>query len=200
MTLVLRRIRRVTISLIFIALGVWSWLRLAPPPAATITHTGTPTVSLTYTLTDATGRTVSHHTFLGRPVVYVFGWAKDPDLTPAVLQVLAAALARTQVRDAVAIFITLDPARDDAAILADVVRRSTVPIVALRGPEADIARLTREARLHVRRIDDPVAPGGYRIEHTVAYLVVGRNGQFVGVVPYDTQPSIVAAGIDALIK
>jgi protein SCO1/2 len=195
----LRRIRRITIGLIFVALGVYAWAT-QQAQAPTVVHIGTPAIALSYMLTDAAGRTVTEHTFHGRPVVYLFGWANDPDLTPAALQVLAAALGQTKARDIVPIFITLDPARDTEPVLAALLNRSSIPIVTLRGQEGEIARLTQSARLHVRRIDDPSAPGGYRLDHTVVYLVVGRDGRFAGVVPYETSAGTVATSIDGLVR
>jgi protein SCO1/2 len=195
-----RRVRLLVFALLGIGLALLAYLLLTSPPPPPNTHTGTPDVSLRYTLTDAYGRTVSEHTFLGRPVVYLFGWTRDPDLTPAALQILGAALKTTRVRDAVPVFVTLDPSRDDAVALAEFVGRSTIPIIALVGTQDDVDRLAASARLYVRRIDDASAAGGYRIDHTVAYLVVDRHGRFAGVVPYDTSAKEVAVAIDALVR
>jgi protein SCO1/2 len=191
-------VRTVTAGLALALTGaaVLLWLRPAEPPR--IVHQGEAAIAARYLLTDHTGRSTGPEAWAGRRVVYLFGWTKDPDLTPAALQVLAAALDRPPTTDIVPVFISLDPARDDAVTLKRYLAMISPRLTGLTGSAADIAALARAMRLHVRRLDDPSLPGGYGLEHTLVYYVFGRDGRFAGLVPYETDPAVVRAGLDAI--
>lgn len=78
-----------------------------------------------FTLTDHTGGARSLADFSGRPVLLFFGFTHCPDVCPLALQRLVRAresLGR-RGRDIEILLVTVDPARDSPAVLADYVAR-----------------------------------------------------------------------------
>ena len=82
-----------------------------------------------FTLTDASGKTVTDADYRGRYMLVFFGFTGCPDICPAGLQLISAALDKVGAKaDKVApIFISVDPARDTVVV---VVSDSDVPALA----------------------------------------------------------------------
>jgi protein SCO1/2 len=83
----------------------------APPPE------GTP---VTFALTAADGDAVTEQSYRGKWLIVYFGYTFCPDICPATLLEISAALAVLGPRaDAVqGLFVTVDPRRDTPAVLA----------------------------------------------------------------------------------
>jgi protein SCO1/2 len=76
--------------------------------------TGTPYIGGPFTLVDQNGNTVTDRDFRGRYMLIFFGFTHCPDICPAELQVMSAALDALgpKADEVVPIFVTLDPGRD----------------------------------------------------------------------------------------
>src|SRR3546814_5645413 len=73
-----------------------------------------------FALVDHHGRAVTEQDFRGRFLLVYFGYTSCPDVCPTELAKLAAALDSlgTAAAEVQPLFITVDPARDTAALLA----------------------------------------------------------------------------------
>lgn len=186
------RLAGIAAALVLIgALGYLEWRRGAVP---VVVETGVADVGGAFDLIDHTGQAVTAATFLGRPIVVYFGWSHDPDLTPAALQVLRAALqdarlARTPLQP---VFITVDPARDTPARLASFAEMFDVRLVALTGSTNALAQVSRAYKHYAKRIADQALPGGYGFDHASLYYVMGADGRFRGIVPHTTDAAELA--------
>jgi cytochrome oxidase Cu insertion factor (SCO1/SenC/PrrC family) len=195
----------VAIALQIGALGVppgsetWRGLQTATGAETT---TGVANVGGPFQLTDQTGRTVTERDLIGRPFVVYFGWRLDPDLTPAALQVLAAALAQLQPKSELprAVFVSLDGARDQVADLAVFINGFKGDWLALRGDEAATVAMARAYKLYFKRLPDAALPGGYSIDQASLYYVMGRDGAFLGAVPHTTDVVELKTALAALLK
>ena len=93
-----------------------------------------------FTLVDQTGKTVTDQDFRGRYMLVFFGFTHCPDICPAELQVMSAALDELgpKADEVVPVFITLDPERDTQAAMGAYVKNFGSRFVGLTGsPEAD---------------------------------------------------------------
>jgi protein SCO1 len=107
--------------------------RIAALPAAAAERT--------FSLVDQHGRSVSAADFHGRWLVVYFGFTQCPDVCPATLALLAAAL-RTLGADAgalQAVFITIDPEHDTGQVLASYLQNFGPNFIGLTGSAAQIA-------------------------------------------------------------
>ncbi len=107
-------------------------------------------------LTDQDGRPFDLASLRGRPVLVYFGYTHCPDVCPTTLADIRAALRLVDVPVGV-VFVTVDPARDDAAAMKQYVDYYASGFIGLTGSEAEIAdaaagmgRLLPEAGVHAR--------------------------------------------------
>jgi protein SCO1 len=155
-------------------------------PGAVQTTMGTADVGGPFTLVDQTGARVSDRDFRGRMPVIYFGWSNDPDLTPAALQVLTAALQGGTRDRFVPLFITLDPEVDTPTVLERFLKKYHSRMLGLTGSAGDIAAVVASYKLYVKRIPDPSLPNGHSIDHASLYYVLGKDGAFRAAIPYTT--------------
>jgi protein SCO1/2 len=85
------------------------------------------------------------------------------------------------------VFVTLDPARDTAAVLREYAAAFDARIVALRGSEAETRRV---ATLYKTFYEKPGAAGSknYVIDHTAFIYLIDRDGRYVAFFPPGTTP------------
>ena len=94
-----------------------------------------------FTLVDQTGKTVTDQDFRGRYMLVFFGFTHCPDICPAELQVMSAALDELgpKADEVVPVFITLDPERDTQAAMGAYVKNFGSRFVGLTGSPEQIA-------------------------------------------------------------
>ena len=102
-----------------------------------------------FTLVDQTGKTVTDQDFRGRYMLVFFGFTHCPDICPAELQVMSAALDALgpKADSVVPIFITLDPERDTQAAMAAYVKNFGPRFVGLTGSSEQIAAAAKHRPL-----------------------------------------------------
>lgn len=149
---------------------------------------------LEFAMTEAGGGAVSAADYRGEVVLLFFGYTHCPDVCPTTLARLAAARAAMRDhRDAVQVlFVTVDPARDTAALLARYVPAFGPGMTGLRGDEDALAALARRYRVSYSR-DAPDAHGGYAVSHSGGVFVFDRAGRARLLIrPGDPAPGIAA--------
>jgi protein SCO1/2 len=141
-----------------------------------------------FTLTDQTGRQRSDAEFRGKLMVVYFGYTFCPDVCPADL------MAITQALDALGpaaggvqpIFITIDPERDTKG-LADYVASFHRSFVGLTGSPEEIRKVANSYKAFYVKV--PGERGGdYSIDHAGVIYLMGRNGEYLGFMPPQTDP------------
>lgn len=134
-----------------------------------------------FTLTDHTGQ-VRHDTdFRGRFMLVSFGYTHCPDICPTTLQLVTEALdllgqeaARVQP-----LFITVDPARDTPAMLADYMGAFHSSLVGLTGTEAQVRAAAKVYKVHRRKVVMSDAADDYLVDHGSNIYLMGPDGGFV---------------------
>ena len=141
-----------------------------------------------FTLTDQTGRQRSDAEFRGKLMVVYFGYTFCPDICPADL------MAITQALDALGpaaegvqpIFITIDPERDTKG-LADYVASFHRSLVGLTGSPEAIRMVANSYKAFYVKVPGE-KEGEYSIDHTGIIYLMGRNGEYLGFMPPQTDP------------
>ena len=97
--------------------------------------TGTALIGGPFTLVDQNGKTVTDRDFRGKYMLIFFGFTHCPDICPAELQVMSAALDALgpKADDVVPIFVTLDPGRDTPEAVGAYVKNFGKTFVGLTG-------------------------------------------------------------------
>jgi protein SCO1/2 len=169
--------------LIGLAAGVMTAVLMVTLPG----RTGTPAVETTgraliggpFSLLDPTGKRVTEKDFAGRPMLVFFGFTHCPDVCPAGLQVIAAALDKLgdKAKGVTPIFITVDPERDTPEVVGKYVASFDKEIVGLSGSPADIAAVTKAYRVYVNKVPDESTPGEYSVDHSGQSYVIDPQGR-----------------------
>lgn len=155
-----------------------------------------------FILTTHDGKTVTDEHFRGRHLLVFFGYTHCPDICPTSLQSVAAAIdllgpAGEKVQP---LFISLDPERDNQALLAQYVTNFHPRMIGLRGPLSMIDRVAQSYRVKSEREPTPGgAADNYTINHTAAVFHMGPDGVYIGRFGHETPPEEMAARLRAAI-
>ncbi len=128
-------------------------------------------------LLDDTGRPFAAASLRGQPALVTFGYTACPDVCPTMLAALVAArdLAVAQGAPARIVFVTLDPAHDDAASLCAYLAAFAAPgdaPLGLTGSPAQTARAARDWGVTWSRARD-----ARFIDHTASATALDPAGQ-----------------------
>jgi cytochrome oxidase Cu insertion factor (SCO1/SenC/PrrC family) len=141
-----------------------------------------------FTLTDHTGKPRSDTEFRGKLMVVYFGYTYCPDVCPTDLMAITQALdalgpAAGEVQT---IFITIDPERD-TKVLAAYVAAFHRSFLGLTGSPDEIRKVANSYNVFYAKVPDERG-GDYSIDHTGVIYLMGRNGEYLGFMPPQTNP------------
>lgn len=146
-----------------------------------------------FSLLDHAGRRVSDADFRGRFMLVYFGFSRCTDTCPVDLLTIATALnvLGAEAEPVVPILITVDPANDTPAVLAPYVDAFHARLLGLTGTEAEIAAVAKAYRVHRRKVARSAVD--YSVDHGSLTYLMGRDGQFLTLLPHKTAPEALAA-------
>ena len=151
-----------------------------------------------FTLTDERGRRRSLRDFRGKIVVLYFGFTTCPDICPTDMLAIGKAVAslKKEARAVQPLFVTLDPARDKPAVIAEYVKNFHRSFVALTGSQEEIRRVASAYKVFYERV--PVEGAfGYTIDHAAFTFLIDRKGKYVGFIPPGTPHDRIARVLHA---
>ena len=141
-----------------------------------------------FTLVDQNGKTVTDQDFRGRFMLVFFGFTHCPDVCPAELQVMSQSLDALgpKAEEVVPLFITLDPERDSAAVMAEYVKNFGTRFVGLTGSPEAIAAAAKAYRVAYAKFQENPASANYSVDHSALVYLMGKDGEYVTHFPYGT--------------
>ncbi|MDI9334066.1 MAG: SCO family protein [Cytophagales bacterium] len=132
-----------------------------------------------FSLPDVDGKTRTIKDFAGKVVVVFFGYTQCPDVCPTTMaEVSSVKKALGKDGDKLqAVFISIDPERDTAAVLKAYLANFDESFVALRPatPEA-LADAAKAFKIYYKKVDGKTA-GSYTMDHTAASYVFDTKGR-----------------------
>jgi protein SCO1/2 len=125
----------------------------------------------------ADGREVTAADYRGKIVLLYFGYTNCPDECPTTLANVARVLDRlgTAAGQVRMLFVTVDPERDTAPVLAAYVRNFAPQIEGLRGTPDALAILARRYRV-VYSVRPASASDAYAVTHSAGTYIFDRGG------------------------
>jgi cytochrome oxidase Cu insertion factor (SCO1/SenC/PrrC family) len=149
-------------------------------------HTGS--VGGPLTLTDQTGKQRSDTEFRGKLMIVYFGYTYCPDVCPTDLMAITQALnALGPAAEGIQpVFITINPERD-TKVLADYVSAFHHSLIGLTGSPEEIRTVANSYKVFYAKVPDEPS-GDYSINHTGVIYLMGRNGEYLGFMPPQTNP------------
>ncbi len=147
-----------------------------------------------FELAGKDGKTVTDKDFRGRYMLVFFGFTHCPDICPAELQVMSAALEDlgADADKVVPIFITLDPERDTPEAVTAYVQNFGTNFVGLTGSPEAIEKAAKAYRVTYQKFQDESMGDDYSIDHSALVYLMGPDGAFVTHIPYGTPPKKMA--------
>ena len=146
------------------------------PPVFRGTAYDPPAAAPPLDFTGSDGKPVSMAALRGHPVFVFFGYTHCPDVCPLTLSRIIASLqgAGSDGEDARVLFVTVDPARDTPAVMAEYTRRLGPQVIGAIGDSATLARAQAAYGAYVvpARPGEPTSMG-----HSSAVYGIDRKGR-----------------------
>jgi protein SCO1/2 len=158
------------------------------PQRARVITSGKALIGGPFELVGKDGKTVTDEDFRGRYTLVFFGFTHCPDICPAELQVMSAALEDLgdDADKVVPIFISLDPERDTPEAVTAYVESFGPDFVGLTGSREQIEKAAKAYRVSYKKFQDESMGNDYSIDHSALVYLMGPDGEFVTHIPYGT--------------
>ena len=147
-------------------------------------------------LTDQDGQPFDLASVRGTPALVFFGYTHCPDVCPTTLADVRDAVKRSPVPVRV-VFVTIDPARDDAAAMKQYLAFYNAAFVGLTGSAAEIRRAADAWGVQYARIDSGSA-NGYAMAHTADAFLVDAAGRLRDRIWFGAGPEVFLDRIASL--
>ena len=145
-----------------------------------------------FRLEDQTGKPFSDQDMKGRPFLVFFGYTHCPDVCPTTLFEISEVM-KALGRDAGsvgALFVTVDPERDTAAVLKDYLSNFDPHLRGLTGDPAAVAATLKAYRVYAAKV--PLKDGDYTMDHSAAVYLMDKDGRFVSTFNLKQTPEAAA--------
>ena len=167
------------------------------PQGQGVATTGKALVGGPFTLVDTKGKTVTDQDFRGRYMLVFFGFTHCPDICPAELQVMDAAMEALgdDAKKVAPIFISVDPERDTPEVVADYVKNFGDKIVGLTGSPEQVAAAAKAYRASYAKFKDDKFGSDYSIDHSTLVYFMGPDGEYITHFPFGTSADKMSEGM-----
>jgi len=147
-----------------------------------------------FTLTDQNGRPISDTDLKGKPFLVFFGFTHCPDVCPTTLFEVSEVFGKLgpQADNVRALFVTVDPERDTAAVMKDYLSSFDPRIVGVTGDPAAIDKMLKAYRVYARKV--PQENGEYTMDHTALIYLMDKQGRFLA--PFSLKRGLDEAAAD----
>ena len=195
----------VVLSMALMAAGLLALVLFAPsgdattpePPVRTAFAADEVTPAPPLELTDQDGNPFSLSSLRGRPLLVFFGYTHCPDVCPANVSVINEALSQTRPGPR-AVFVTVDPERDDVPAMKSYLRYLPAAYVGLTGTPDAIRRNADGWGVQYAQIDEGTSDG-YGMAHTADIFLVDGQGRLRARFPFGTPPASIASALAQLL-
>ena len=180
----------ITVALLFVLLN----------PVDRDQGTGVAAIGGPFRLADHNGQVVTDAALRGKPYALFFGFTHCPDVCPTSMLEIANDLNAlgNSAKDFRVYFVTVDPARDTAALLKEYTGSFDSRIIGLvPKDEAELANIARLFRAIYRKVD---TPSGYTMDHTASIYLMDAQGQFFGTLDSREAPGVRQAKLKRLLE
>lgn len=134
-----------------------------------------------FTLTDQNGNTFTDKDLAGSPTLIFFGFTHCPDVCPTTLFEVSEVLraAGSDADKVRVLFVSVDPARDTAAVLKDYIGSFDGRIIGLTGTQEQTDAIAKAYKVYARKIPTGDDPDEYTMDHTAIVYLLDKQGRFV---------------------
>jgi protein SCO1/2 len=178
-------------------------LGCSPKPSfKNVDITGSTAFGNNFSLQDSNGNTKTMADYKGKVVVVFFGFTQCPDVCPTTLTEMdeALKLLGPKADKVQVIFITVDPERDTASVLAQYVPAFNPRFIGLRpADEASLEKLAKDFRIYYKKVPGS-KPGSYTMDHSAGSYVFDQNGQLRLYIKHAQGPEVLAHDLKNILQ
>jgi protein SCO1/2 len=172
------------------------------PEFKNIDITGSSAFGKDFILVDPDGNVRTLADFKGKVVVMFFGYTQCPDICPTTLtemqQVMT--LMGPQSDKVQVLFVTVDPARDTAAILKQYVPAFDQRFLGLRpADDAALEKVAKDFKIYYKKVPG-TSPGSYTMDHTAGSYAFDPQGHLRLYIKHAQGPETLAHDLKELLK
>ena len=151
-----------------------------------------------FSLDDQHGKPADQTVFEGQWDLVFFGFTHCPDICPAGLQVITAALDKLGPRAGkiAPLFITVDPERDTPAQMKSYVASFHPSVTGLTGSGEDISAVAKAYRVYYRKAQNQDL-SEYTMYHTSFMYLMDAEGRFINHFPHAVMPDKLVERLEA---
>jgi protein SCO1/2 len=186
-----------------LALLITSMLGCSPKPSfKNVDITGSTAFGNNFSLLDSNGNTKTMADYKGKVGVVFFGFTQCPDVCPITLTEMdeALKLLGPEADKVEVIFITVDPERDTASVLAQYVPAFNPRFIGLRpADEAGLEKLAKDFRIYYKKVPG-LKPGSYTMDHSAGSYVLDQNGQLRLYIKHAQGPEVLAHDLKNILQ
>jgi protein SCO1 len=190
-------------GLCLLSLLIVGILGCSPKPSfKNVDITGSTAFGNNFSLLDANGNTKTMADYKGKVVVVFFGFTQCPDVCPTTLTEMdeALKLLGPKADKVQVIFITVDPERDTASVLAQYVPAFNPRFVGLRpADEAGLEKVAKDFRIYYKKVPGS-KPGSYTMDHSAGSYVFDQNGQLRLYIKHAQGPEVLAHDLKNILQ
>ena len=153
-----------------------------------------------FSLADHNGQLRTLKDFPGKVIVVFFGYTQCPDVCPTSLQELAEAKALLGADGSKlqGIFVSVDPLRDQAAMLKEYMGNFDPSFLALRPTPEELPALAKEFKIYYKKVEGPT-PTSYTLDHSAGSYIYDTSGQLRVYARYGSGAQVLAEDVRTLL-
>jgi protein SCO1/2 len=178
-------------------------LGCSPKPSfKNVDITGSTAFGNNFSLLDTNGNTKTMADYKGKVVVVFFGFTQCPDVCPTTLTEMdeALKLLGPKADKVQVIFITVDPERDTASVLAQYVPAFNPRFIGLRpADEAGLEKIAKDFRIYYKKVPES-KPDSYTMDHSAGSYVFDQNGQLRLYIKHAQGPEVLAHDLKNILQ
>jgi protein SCO1/2 len=186
-----------------LSLLIVGFLGCSPKPSfKNVDITGSTAFANNFSLLDTNGNTKTMADYKGKVVVVFFGFTQCPDVCPTTLTEMdeALKLLGPKADKVQVIFITVDPERDTASVLAQYVPAFNPRFIGLRpADEAGLEKVAKDFRIYYKKVPGS-KPGSYTMDHSAGSYVFDQNGQLRLYIKHAQGPEVLAHDLKNILQ
>ena len=137
-----------------------------------------------WSLINGKGKIVTDQDYLGKFIIYYFGFCKCPDICPASLQKLSSAIdilkKNGKADDVAFLFVSLDPDRDTPELVERYTKAFHEKIDGLIVPNEMMQTFTTNYKIYAKKMEGETQDD-YNIDHTSYMYIFDKTGKFMNV-------------------
>lgn len=157
-----------------------------------------------WSLTDHTGESRQADSFTGKVSLVFFGFTQCPDVCPAALADISAALQMLgpQSKDVQVLMMTVDPDRDTPAILGEYLsafdQGLPTTYLGLTGTAEEVRKTAGDFRAYYAKV--PTPDGSYTMDHSASFYLIDQQGKARVLLSNQSGASAIAKDIKTLLN